>query len=504
MTSLTPATTSLSPETAARLRVDMVTSQLSGPTDHLLTGEQYKASLRDGRRIISSAGEEISDVTTHPDLRAVNTLAAVQDAQLDPELRDTLTYVGDDGGRRAIGWQVPRTRADLLAKREATRVITQRTMGMYGRPNDYGAMMALGFLSTIDRIEAENPEFAQNIRDFVRLSGDLNLLSTDLIADPQSDKRIPRNERPSQLRIVEDKPEGIVLSGAKVAGSIGSLTHFFTLSTTLGEGVGPEAAIWAAIPVNSPGLSLILREPTARMNTPRNDHPLDNAGEELDQTILFDKVFVPREFVFSKYNLDLLTLYYESCAYSLWSIMTRLAFRAEMFTGVAQVITEILGTDKIPGVQAAVADITLYAQTLKAYSLATIHESVEWCGLQVPNPELTTAGRLYSIENYPRITYLLRDLCGQALIARWPEKVWDHPEFGPRMNEFFPGTGVTAREKNTFFNFVWDLVSGAHAGRVDLFENVNATPPAFVRHLVYSKTDRSAAARRVRDYVGIE
>ncbi|WMY78752.1 4-hydroxyphenylacetate 3-hydroxylase N-terminal domain-containing protein [Citricoccus sp. I39-566] len=488
---------------AERLRISKVTEQLEQSGGHLLTGEQYKASLRDGRRIITSEGEEVEDVTTHPDLRAVDTLAGIQDDQFTAEGQDILTYVGEDGGRRAIGWQVPRTREDLLAKREATKFITQRTMGMYGRPNDYGAMMALGFLSTIDRIEAENAEFAENIRNFVKLSGDNNLLSTDLIADPQSDKNIPRNERPSQLRIVEDTPEGIVISGAKVAGSIGSLAHFFTLSTTLGGGVGPEAAIWAAIPMNSPGLSLILREPTAKMNTPRNDHPLDHAGEELDQTIIFDNVFIPREYVFSKYNLGLLDLYYESCAYSLWSVMTRLAFRAEMFAGVAEVITEILGTDKIPGVQAAVADVTMYAQTLKAYSLATIHESVEWCGLQVPNPDLTTAGRLYSIENYPRIMHILRDLCGQALIARWPEKVWDHPEFGPRMEAFFPGTGVSAREKNTFFNFVWDLTSGAHAGRVALFENVNATPPAFVRHLVYSKTDRSAAARRVRDYVGI-
>lgn len=486
-----------------RLRIAKVAEQLERSGGHLLTGDQYKASLRDGRRIITSQGEEIEDVSNHPDLRAVETLAGIQDAQFDEASRDTLTYIGEDGGRRAIGWQVPRTREDLLAKRSATRFITQRTMGMYGRPNDYGAMMALGFLSTIDRIEAENVEFAQSIRDFVDMSANYNLLSTDLIADPQSDKNVPRNERPSQLRIVEDRADGIVVSGAKVAGSIGSLAHFFTLSTTLGAGVGPEAAIWAAIPVNSPGLSLILREPTARMNTPRNDHPLDHAGEELDQTIIFDNVFIPREYVFSKYNLGLLDLYYESCAYSLWSVMTRLAFRAEMFAGVAQVITEILGTDKIPGVQAAVADVTLYAQTLKAYSLATIYESVEWCGLQVPNPELTTAGRLYSIENYPRILHILRDLCGQALIARWPEKVWDHPEFGPRMEAFFPGTGVTAREKNTFFNFVWDLTSGAHAGRVALFENVNATPPAFVRHLVYSKTDRSAAARRVRDYVGI-
>lgn len=488
-----------------RLRIDKVAEALSEGTEpHLLSGEQYKQSLRDGRRIIDANGQEVEDVTTHPHLRAVNTLAKVMDLQFDPASRDALTYVDEaDGGRRATGWQVPTTRDHLWAKREATRRITLETLGMFGRPPDYGPMMALGFLATIERIEAENREFADNIRQYVKMSGDFNLLSTDLIVDPQSDRRIPRGDKPGQLRIVEDREDGIVVRGAKVAGSIGALTHFFTLSTVLGEGVSADAAIWAAVPVNSPGLTLLLREPTAIANGNRHDHPLDSGGEEMDQFIVFDDVFLPREFIFSARNTNLLDLYYESCAHALWSIMMRLAFRAEIFVGVSQAITEILGTDRIPGVQAVVAEITLYAQTLKAYSIATITESVEWSGVQVPNPALVTAGRLYSIQNYPRITYLMKDLCGQALISRWPEKVWDHPEFGPLLESYLPGTGVTAREKNRFFNFVWDLLTGAHAGRVALFENVNATPPAYVAHLVYQHTDRSEMARFVREYAGI-
>jgi 4-hydroxyphenylacetate 3-monooxygenase len=475
----------------------------SGSEPHLMNAEQYKASLRDGRRVVDSTGEDVGDVTSHPDLAAVNTLGRVFDLQFRPDSRDALTYVAEDGARRAVGWQVPTTQDHLWAKRESTRRITLETLGMYGRPPDYGPMMAMGFLGTIDRVEKENPEFAQNIRDFVRLSGDLNLLSTDLIVDPQSDRRIPRDRKPGQLRIVEDRPDGVVLRGAKVAGSIGSLTHFFTLSTVLGEGVSEEAAVWCAVPVNSPGLTLLLREPTARRTGDRADHPIDSNGEEMDQFILFRDVFIPREFVFSIRNLALLNLYFESCAHALWSIMTRLAFRAEIFAGTAQAITEILGTDRIPGVQEAVSEITLYAQTLKAYSIATIVEAVEWSGVKVPNPQLVTAGRLYSIRNYPRIQYLIQDLCGQALISRWPEKIWAHPEFGPMLEEYLPGTGVTAREKNRFFSFVWDLTTSGHAGRVALFENVNATPPAYVSHLVYQHTDRSEMARFVREYAGI-
>jgi 4-hydroxyphenylacetate 3-monooxygenase len=489
---------------AGRLGVQKVVEALDGsPEPHLLTGDQYRASLRDGRRIISANAEEIEDVTDHPATSAVNTLADIFDMQHDPAKRDVLTYLGDDGARRAIGWQVPTKREHLWAKRDATRAITLETLGMFGRPPDYGPLMSMGFLAVIDRVEAENREFAENMRRYVQMSGDLNLLSTDLIVDPQSDRRIPRDEKPGQLRIVEDRSDGIVVRGAKVAGSIGAMCHMLTLSTVLGEGVGDDAAIWAAVPTNSPGLSLLLREPTMSANPDPVDHPIDAKGEETDQFYVFDKVFIPNELVFSIRNRELLDVYYESGAYMLWSIMMRLGFRAEIFAGVAQAITEILGTDKIPGVQAAVAEVTLYAQTLRAYTVATIEESVEWCGIQVPNPPLVTAGRLYSIQEYPRITYLIKDLCGQALISRWPEKVWSHPEFGPMLESFLPGTGVTALEKNRFFSFVWDLLNGAHANRVGLFENVNATPPAYVAHLVYEHTDRSEMARFAREYAGI-
>ena len=42
----------------------------TGPEPHLMTGEQYKNSLRDGRRIIDAQGQPIEDVTAHPRSRA--------------------------------------------------------------------------------------------------------------------------------------------------------------------------------------------------------------------------------------------------------------------------------------------------------------------------------------------------------------------------------------------------------------------------------------------------
>jgi 4-hydroxyphenylacetate 3-monooxygenase len=472
---------------------------------HLLTGELYKESLRDGRRVIDSDAQEVDDVTTHPHLRrTVDTLARVMDLQFDPAMRDVVTYVDEaTGTRRSVGWQVPTRKEHLHAKREAIGAVTMETLGMFGRPPDYGPAMALGFLGIIDRVENENPEFAENIRQFVRLSGEHNLLSTDLILDAQSDRNVPRDDRPGTLRVVDERPDGIVVRGSKVAGSLGALTHFFTLSTVLGKGLSPDAALWAAIPVSSPGLTLLMREPTIGPIGSEEDHPLNAQGEEMDQIMLFEDVFIPREYVFSLRNLELLTLYHESCAYALWHIMTRLAYRAEIFAGTAQAIVDILGTGAIPGVRNAVARIATYAQALKAFSLGSIETAVEWNGVQVPEPGMVAAGRLYSITNYPKVIYTLQDLCGQALVSRWPERVWEHDEFGPRLEEILPGAGITARDKNRFFNFVHDLVASANAARIGLFENVNATPPAFVAELVYNHVDRAKAARFVREFAGI-
>jgi hypothetical protein len=66
-----------------------------------------------------------------------------------------------------------------------------------------------------------------------------------------------------------------------------------------------------------------------------------------------------------------------------------------------------------------------------------------------------------------------------------------------------PGAGVTAREKNRFMNFVYDLTASGNAARIGLFENVNATPPSFIAELVYQHVDRSEYATFAREYAGI-
>ncbi|PLR87740.1 4-hydroxyphenylacetate 3-hydroxylase N-terminal domain-containing protein [Bacillus sp. V33-4] len=476
-----------------------------GQEPHLMTGEQYKESLRDGRRVIDAHGNLIHDVTTHPALkRGIDNLAKVYDSQFDPETRDITTFINpEDGKRYSTGWLVPTTKEDLKHRREMLRLSTYHTFGVFGRPNDYGSMMAMGFLSIIDKIEKENPEYAENVREFVEFSQKHNVMSADLIPDVQTDKNLPPSEKKGTLRVVEELPDGVILCGAKPCGSVGVQGHFATVSTATSPNLDPDAALWCAVPINSPGLTLVLREPTTSPDSNFEDHPIDSFGEELDNMMIFDHVFIPREYIFSLRNTKLLGLYRESCALCHWHILARLMYRSEIFVGAAQTIVDILGTDSFQGVRDSVSEVISYSASLKAHILAAEEEAELWNGVLVPSTEFITAGRLQSIIHYPRVMHILRDLSGQGLISRFTSKVWDNPEIGPILEDYLPGAGVSAREKNKFFNFLWDLSCGSHATRVALFENTNSTNAPVVQSELYRSYSRSEAVDYIRQYLNL-
>ncbi|MDQ0217403.1 hypothetical protein ELQ35_07305 [Peribacillus cavernae] len=476
-----------------------------GPELQLMTGEQYKESLRDGRRVIDAQGNEVKDVVTHPSTkRSVENLAKVYDMQFDPSTRDITTFVSSqDGKRYSTGWLIPRTKEDLKLRREMLRLSTFHTFGVFGRPNDYGALMSMGMLSIIDKMEAENPEYAENVRRFVDFCQKHNVMSSDLVPDVQTDKNLPPDQKQGTLRIVEERPDGVVLCGAKPCGSVGVQGHFATISTATSPNLKADAAIWCAVPINSPGLTLVLRESTISPDYEFEDHPIDSFGEELDNMMIFDHVFVPREYLFSVGNFNLLGLYRESGALAHWHILSRLMYRAEIFMGAAQSIVDVLGTSSFQGVRDSVAEVISYHAALKAHILASEEEAENWNGLLVPSTDFLTAGRLHSIVHYPRVMHILRDLSGQGLISRFTSKAWDHPEIGPLLESYLPGAGVTAKEKNRFFNFIWDLACSSHSTRVALFENTNSTNAPVVQAELYRSYKRKEPVDHIRDYLNL-
>ncbi|MEX2650520.1 MAG: 4-hydroxyphenylacetate 3-hydroxylase N-terminal domain-containing protein [Alphaproteobacteria bacterium] len=475
-----------------------------GPDPCLRDGAQYRESLRDGRRVIVD-GRDVADVTVEPGLeRGIATLASLFDAQFDPDLRDVTTAIEPTTGQRiATGWLVPRTVADLKRRGAMIKFSTQRTFGVFGRPPDYGTVNPIGFLAFAHLLEKEHPGARAKIEHLVRVGQSHNLVSTDVIVDVQANRKLPGAELPGRLRIVERRKDGIVLYGAKAGNSVLAQGNMGALATILNPTLPEDCAVLAALPANAPGLKLLLRQPVTGAEDPE-DHPLDAQGEEADGMLIFDRVFVPDEYVFSAFNRKVLEYYHLIGQLAFWNIATRLSYRAELFAGAVQLIVNVLGTDHVPAVRAAVTEVIGYASALRAFMVAAEEKSrLTESGVMLPDHALVTAGRLHSIVEYPRIMQVLRELSGQGLVSRIPRKTWERADLGPMLDEFLPGFETTARDKNRLFNLIWDMTCSAHAMRVAIFENVNATPAATLREELYKVYDRSEGIAVVKRLAGM-
>ncbi|MBJ2153328.1 4-hydroxyphenylacetate 3-hydroxylase N-terminal domain-containing protein [Paracoccus sp. IB05] len=487
---------------------------INGRPHRLKTGAEYKDSLKDNRQIWVG-GRKLTSVYDEPALaKGIDTLASMFDDQFDPEHQDATTYYDDKvGAVISRAWQVPRSKEDLAARRRMIEYTSLKTAGTFGRPPDLSPAIVAGlyaYLPTFRQkksmIDGVDPDFGANIEAYMEFGQNNNLTASESLAGPQADRSSPKASEASMLKVKKVTKDGVYIYGAKTVGSIAAQANdiFFTNLGGLME-TPPEACIWGSVPIDTDGIKMISREMVSQPEASKFDHPVSSLGEEADQFIVFDNVFVPKERLFNLGDPTGMSWYGPVCVYAHWHVLTRLAVKAELFVGAGQMVLDYLGTGKIPAVQMMLGQLVEYAQTLRAFVTAAEALAVELEGGVVrPDVGMLTAGRLYSIENYPKIIHILQEMCGQGLVMRFGKSAFDNPEVGHFLHELLPGHGVSAMVKEQLMNFIWDMTSGSLAGRVALFENVNATPAPALRARLYNEVKRDTYVAQVKKIAGIE
>src|ERR1700730_7945376 len=92
------------------------------------SGAEYLRSLKDGRRIYVD-GQPVKDVVSHPAFReAARSVAHLFDVAAAPEHRELMTYPSPATGAPVWrAWQIPKSHADLRAKRRAAEKWAEAT-----------------------------------------------------------------------------------------------------------------------------------------------------------------------------------------------------------------------------------------------------------------------------------------------------------------------------------------------------------------------------------------
>jgi 4-hydroxybutyryl-CoA dehydratase / vinylacetyl-CoA-Delta-isomerase len=457
----------------------------------MLNGEQYRASLDDGRAIYFE-GERVASLAKHPLLgRAVDAVAAGYDHWHSPapDARNPLLGVTASG-------------ADL----QAVLPLFDEADALLGLT--YQTVMCL--LTASSRIGgSDGGGYAERMAEHVRYLQTEDLRSALCITDAKGNRSLPplRQEDPdSYTRVVARRPDGVVIRGAKLHITAGPLAHEFLVMPTkamhAGEG---DYAICCSVPVGAPGVKVVCRTSAPRADDTR-DYPVSQQGVLPEGFVIFDDVFVPHEQVFLDGEVEHAAVFAHSLG--LWErlkALTHMADEADLLVGLAQLTAEANGLAKVAHIREKVNDIIIYATLVRAGLVAAVHHAtITPDGLAVPDEKFTNAAKFYGAENYAVMVRHLHDIAGGSVVTAPSTADLENPETGPLLDKYMAtGGGVTGRYRTALMHAIRDLTADTAGGHRAVIQ-LQAGGGLFAQRLVTRKHyDLAAAKRRALDRTGL-
>src|SRR5690625_4430050 len=445
----------------------------------MMNGKQYLESLRDGR-VVYLNGERIEDVTTHPAYRnAARSVARMYDALHEPETKDILTTETESGYRTHKYFKVSTSKEELLEARDAVAEWARLSYGFMGRSPDYKA----SFTAHLGPFANFYKGFEDNAKRWYEKAMKEVPFCNHTIINPMLDRSKPLHENKDVfVRAVEERDDGIVVSGAKMVGTAAALTHWNFVSnygpTDLGDGDQSHALIFL-VPMNAPGVKMISRqsyEQIAEDNGTPFDYPLSSRFDENDAVIVLDNVFVPWEDVLAYKNTDVVNSFFVETGFVnrfTFHGCTRLAVKLDFMAGLLLKATESAGSNGFRGVQAHIGEVLAWRNTIWALSDAMAMNPQEGPnGLAIPNGNYGVAYRVLGSMIWPKVVETFKTIVAGGLI-QLPSSAKDfqNPEIRPYLDKFYRGSGgVDSVERTKLMKMVWDAIGSEFGARHELYE----------------------------------
>jgi 4-hydroxyphenylacetate 3-monooxygenase len=476
------------------------------------TGAEYLRSLKDGRRVFVD-GERVKDVTTHPAFSgAARSIANLYDIAAAPELRERMTFASPKTGAPVQrGWQIPRSHADLRARRLFSETWAEATFGLMGRAPDHVAGFFVGYASTPQFFASAGQQFADNLVAFYEFMRDNHIYCTYAIVPPQIDRSKPAHQQSDPTLyagVVKERDDGIVIKGAQQLATGGVLADYLHLSCIQPLQPGDENyANCLAVPVDSDGLKFYPRRPFSRAGS-TFDYPLSSRFDESDSYVIFDNVFVPWERVFIYRNVELSRDQWRKTPSHLLGnhqAQTRYVTKLRFMAGLAQRMNELTGNAANPAVTIVmgelVALISIYEAMLLAHeTMGTVRDGVLW-----PSATAYYAASAMQSEFNGRMLEIIREMAGSAFITL-PSSDADfaNAEIAADIERYMRSGAADAKSRIKLMRLIWDFLGSEFGSRHAQYEKFYGGPSFAAKQNLYRNFDFKRAGALVDRALNLE
>jgi 4-hydroxybutyryl-CoA dehydratase/vinylacetyl-CoA-Delta-isomerase len=414
------------------------------------TGGQYIESLRKICPKIYYRGKRIEDVTRHPATAphvraAAMTYALVNDA----EHRDLATATSHLTGQTISRFtHIHQNVEDLIKKIKLLRVLGQKTGTCFQRCVGFDGINAV-YSVVFETDQKYGTHYLDRFKDWLKYIQDENLMVVGAMSDPKGDRSKPPADQkdPDQyVRIVQRRPDGIVVRGAKLhmTGAVNS-HEILVMPTTAMDERSQDYAVAFAIPVDAPGITMIFGR---QANDSRKDNRerMDVGNPSFgavggEAVIVFEDVFIPRERVFMDGQFDFTgTLVYRFAAHHRANYGACKTGLMDILIGAVTYLAQVQGTLKVAHTREKITEMIHLCETLYGCSITCSAEGRPTpSGAYMVNTMLANVCKQNVTRFHFEVARLALDIAG-GFIATLPSQFdLESKEIGHLIRKYFSG-----------------------------------------------------------------
>jgi len=440
----------------------------------MMTCEQYIESLKKLNLRVYLLGEKVEEPTEHPIIRpSLNSVAMTYELAQHPEHEDLMTAVSNLSGKKINRFtHIHQSTDDLIKKVKMQRLLGQKTAACFQRCVGMDAANAI--YSTSFECDAKHAtEYHENFRKYWGMIQENDYTVDGAMTDPKGDRSLSPSQQVDPdmfLHVVERRPDGVVVRGAKAhqTGIINS-HEVIVMPTVAMKPEDKDYAISFALPSDADGIFMIYGRQSCdtRKLEPNADLDLGNknfGGHEA--LIIFDNVFVPNDRIFLDGETDFAGMMVERFAsYHRQSYGGCKVGVGDVLIGAAAVAAEYNGAANASHVKDKIIEMTHLNETLYSCGISCSCEGCETASGNYYVDGLLANVCKQNVTRFPyEITRLAEDIAGGLMVTMPSQQDFDNEELQPYLEKYLRGVDcIPTMDRMRILRLVENLTLGTAA-----------------------------------------
>ncbi len=438
----------------------------------LMNAREYEESLRRLKLTVYQFGKRVENVVDDPLIRpSMNAVASTYEYAHRPEYEDILTTKSHLTGEKINRFtHIHQSVDDLVKKSKMGRLMGSLTACCFQRCVGMDALNALSITThAID--EKYGTEYHKRFLKYLLYVQENDLVCDGAMTDPKGDRSLaPSKQRDPDMfmRVTEELPDGIVVSGAKAhqTGAVNSHEIIIMPTITMRE-EDKDYAISCALPADAQGITYIMGRQSC--DTRKLEGMTFDRGNMFygghEALVVFDKVFVPWERVFMYKEYEFTTALVENfAAYHRQSYACKVGV-GDVLIGAAQTIAEFNGAEKASHVKDKIIEMNHLNETLFCGCIACAAEGHREASGTYQNDLLLANVHKQNITRFPyEIARLAQDIAGGLVVTCPSEQDLKSPEVGAWVEKYFKGrTDIPTEHRLRILRLIENITMGTAA-----------------------------------------